>query len=387
MKNKIIDILFGLAFFMMLLLPFVCSDKEGGKVETDENRILAQAPKTIAPHKGFTAEIENWINDNAGGRSIAKRFNNWLTYGILNEFRSDSAFIMNDWYYALDAEDLILNNVTHKDVMSDEEAKVFVSRLQDINNFFADHGVKFCAITFPYKVDIYSENFEGYVTQVTPNSEITLMGTLAERYPELHFSAVDAELREAAAAGRLVCYRSTEGSHWNSQGTLIGYKALMNQIQSVMPEYTLKILEDDDFNVEIIARSETVLAQKFQEEDISYTLREPTAYNHQSWFDEIGYRANDPWRSCRCYETEDASKPNILIVGDSYIWMQMFPWIAESFNKSVFVHQFDEDNIQRLMDRIHPDVVVFAGLTTTIEDLVHYSALTTEKTTWNRMFF
>jgi hypothetical protein len=36
---------------------------------------------------------------------------------------------------------------------------------------------------------------------------------------------------------------------------------------------------------------------------------------------------------------------------------------------------------------MHPDIVVFAGLTTTIEDLVHYSALTTEKTTWNRMFF
>ncbi len=387
MKNKIIDILFGFAFFMMILLPFVFSDKEGGKVEPDENRILSQAPTALTPHKGLTGEIESWIDDNAGGRSIAKKFNNWLTYGILNEFRSDSAVVMNDWYYALDSEDLILNNITHKDVMTDEEAKVFVSRLQDINNYFADRNVRFCAITFPYKVDIYSENLEGYVTQVTPNSEINLMGTLGERYPELNFTVVDSELKDAAAAGKLVCYRSYDGSHWNSQGILIGYKALMNQIQSVMPEYSIKILDDSDFNVQVVERTNTVLNQKFQEEDVSYSLKETHAYNHQEWFDEISYTANDPWRSCRCYETGDASKPNILIVGDSYIWMQMFPWIAESFNKSVFVHSFDEDNIQRLMDRMHPDVVVFAGLTTTIEDLVHYSALTTEKTTWNRMFF
>ena len=31
MKNKIIDILFGLAFFVMILLPLVFSDKEGGR--------------------------------------------------------------------------------------------------------------------------------------------------------------------------------------------------------------------------------------------------------------------------------------------------------------------------------------------------------------------
>ena len=387
MKNKIIDILFGLAFFVMILLPLVFSDKEGGKVASDENRILAMAPSSFALHEGLTTEIENWINDNAGGRSIAKQFNNFLTYGILNEFRSESAIVMNDWYYALDSEDLILNNITHRDVMTDEESKVFVSRLEDINNFFNDNGIRFCAITFPYKVDIYSENLEGYLTQVVPNSEISLMGTLAELHPELNFTVVDSELKDAAAAGKLVCYRSYDGSHWNAQGILIGYKALMNQIQAVMPEYSIRILDDLDFNVEVIERTNTVLDQKFQEEDVSYSLKAPTAYNNQEWFTQINYTANDPWRSARCYETGDATKPNILIVGDSYIWMQMFPWIAESFNKSVFVHQFDEDNIQRLVDRMHPDIVVFAGLTTTIEDLVHYSALTTEKTTWNRMFF
>ena len=138
MKNKIIDILFGLAFFVMILLPLVFSDKEGGKVASDENRILAMAPSSFALHEGLTTEIENWINDNAGGRSIAKQFNNFLTYGILNEFRSESAIVMNDWYYALDSEDLILNNITHRDVMTDEESKVFVSRLEDINRFRID---------------------------------------------------------------------------------------------------------------------------------------------------------------------------------------------------------------------------------------------------------
>lgn len=387
MKNRVIDVFIIICFILMLALPLYFADKKGGALQSDENRFLAKAPKSWTPYEGYTEDIEDWIDDNVGGRQIAKTFYNYLIYGFMNEFRSDAAVVMNDWYYSLDEESLTLNNAQHKDVMTNEEMMTFISRMEDINNFFKDQGIAFCAVTFPYKVDIYPDNLNGYITQVRPNSEINLLKTISMNYPQINLSVVNNELRDAKDAGKLVCYRSYDGGHWNQQGCFIGYQTLMAQIQKVMPHDEIKILTEDDFNISILERTNTVLGQNFSEEDVEYTLKDPVSVRNPEWFSKIGYVANDPWHSNRYYESGDTSKPDILIVGDSYIWMQMFPWIAESFNKAAFIHQFDEDNIQRIVDRIHPDIVVFAGLTTTIEDLVHYSALTIERTTWGKLYF
>ncbi len=387
MKNRVIDVFIIICFILMLALPLYFADKKGGALQSDENRFLAKAPKSWTPYEGYTEDIEDWIDDNVGGRQIAKTFYNYLIYGFMNEFRSDAAVVMNDWYYSLDEESLTLKNAQHKDVMTNEEMMTFISRMEDINNFFKDQGIAFCAVTFPYKVDIYPDNLNGYITQVRPNSEINLLKTISMNYPQINLSVVNNELRDAKDAGKLVCYRSYDGGHWNQQGCFIGYQTLMAQIQKVMPHDDIKILTEDDFNIAILERTNTVLGQNFSEEDVEYTLKNPVSVRNPEWFSKIGYLANDPWHSNRYYESGDTSKPDILIVGDSYIWMQMFPWIAESFNKAAFIHQFDEDNIQRIVDRIHPDIVVFAGLTTTIEDLVHYSALTIERTTWGKLYF
>ena len=387
MKNRVIDVFIIICFILMLALPLYFADKKGGALQSDENRFLAKAPKSWTPYEGYTEDIEDWIDDNVGGRQIAKTFYNYLIYGFMNEFRSDAAVVMNDWYYSLDEESLTLKNAQHKDVMTNEEMMTFISRMEDINNFFKDQGIAFCAVTFPYKVDIYPDNLNGYITQVRPNSEINLLKTISMNYPQINLSVVNNELRDAKDAGKLVCYRSYDGGHWNQQGCFIGYQTLMAQIQKVMPHDEIKILTEDDFNIAILERTNTVLGQNFSEEDVEYTLKNPVSVRNPEWFSKIGYVANDPWHSNRYYESGDTSKPDILIVGDSYIWMQMFPWIAESFNKAAFIHQFDEDNIQRIVDRIHPDIVVFAGLTTTIEDLVHYSALTIERTTWGKLYF
>ena len=387
MKNRVIDVFIIICFILMLALPLYFADKKGGALQSDENRFLAKAPKSWTPYEGYTEDIEDWIDDNVGGRQIAKTFYNYLIYGFMNEFRSDAAVVMNDWYYSLDEESLTLKNAQHKDVMTNEEMMTFINRMKDINNFCKDKGIELCAVTFPYKVDIYPDNLNGYITQVRPNSEINLLKTISMNYPQINLSVVNNELRDAKDAGKLVCYRSYDGGHWNQQGCFIGYQTLMAQIQKVMPHDDIKILTEDDFNIAILERTNTVLGQNFSEEAVEYTLKNPVSVRNPEWFSKIGYVANDPWHSNRYYESGDTSKPDILIVGDSYIWMQMFPWIAESFNKAAFSRQFDEDNIQRIVDRIHPDIVVFAGLTTTIEDLVHYSALTIERTTWGKLYF
>ena len=88
MRNKICDLIVITCFVAMLALPLIFSDKTGGKLQADENRWKAKAPSSLVPHKGLTKEIENWIDDNCGGREIAKSFYNLIdeTAALLQEF-------------------------------------------------------------------------------------------------------------------------------------------------------------------------------------------------------------------------------------------------------------------------------------------------------------
>ena len=73
MFNKVIRIIFILAFFAMILVPLSMTNLKNGKISVDEKRKLASFPEIHNEdgtwNKNYTANFENWINDNIGLRS------------------------------------------------------------------------------------------------------------------------------------------------------------------------------------------------------------------------------------------------------------------------------------------------------------------------------
>lgn len=360
-KNKV----FVAAFLGILFLPLIFSDKEGGKRSADENRYLAAFP-SLKWHTGIRGELENWMNDNAGGREQLKKIYDTVNISLLKTPRDSSYFYADDWMFTLNKSFLAF--MQHSDVMDAEEQQAFVEAYENVQYALEDQGISFLTVIYPHKSEIYPEMFQGYIRPVNEESELDILEGIAQRNPQLPIQVTYDAFQEAKENGDLLYSKAYDGSHWNNQGAMLGYRLLMENIVCQMPE--IRPLDETAFHITSIERRTERNGRIYSEQDLKYELKEPRAALDMTWFDSIQYQSEDMWHSYRYYKNRDGTLPKILLVGDSYIWMFMLPWISESFSETVFIHQLDVKNLQQMIDLEEPDLVVFAGLHHTVESTI-----------------
>ena len=115
--------------------------------------------------------------------------------------------------------------------------------------------------------------------------------------------------------------------------------------------------------------------KEYVEEDLDYHVKNSQSEELPDWFVSIGYQSSDQWNSYRYYKNEDETLPKILIVGDSYVWMFMLPWISESFSETVFIHKDDSENFVFMLETLEPDMVVYAGLQNCVREAITQTAV------------
>lgn len=351
-RNKSIVIL----FLVIISLPFVFSDKKGGALSEDENRYLATAP-IWSVHKGLKSEIENWINDNAGGRTWLRNFYNYMNVNVLKEKRVGETYFSGDWAYLV--APAVIGYLQHTDIMDEDAQRQFLENYKKVKKRLEQKDIKMCATVFPHKVDIYPENINRDVLEIHKKSQLDIFSEMAQD-EELHFKVLKEEMLKAKNQGTLVYSKAYDTAHWNNQGALIGYQAFMQQVKELVPE--VRILEKQDFNITPLKREKIYNMRVYSEEDYEYNPKEQNAEQDQKWFTDNNYSSSDMWQSYRYYKNGDDSLPKILIIGDSFTWMFLLPWIAESFSETVFIHQLDAENMQAVIDLVKPDIVSFTGL-------------------------
>lgn len=364
MKIKI-KIVFSIMFLVVISLPFILSDKKGGSIAPEENRYLAEAPH-LSLHKGFNREVENWINDNAGGRTLFRSIYNYTNINILKSKRDSQFYYANDWVYLINGTLQYLQNT---DAMNREQIDDLRTKYQAIMNFTQEHDIDFCSVVFPHKVDVYPENINKDVKAVNPISQLEILYENFASDKTMSMSVAFDELIRAKNEGQLVYSKAYDASHWNNQGAFIGYKILMNQIRQKLPD--IKVLEENDFDRSEIELIKIYNGRTYKEKDIEFKLKkDPHAQLDMSYFEKVGFLSKDIWNSYRYYKNDDTSLPKVIIVGDSYIWMFLLPNIAESFSELLFIHELDSDQLLEMADILHPNVIVFAGLSNTVVSAV-----------------
>lgn len=359
------NILFLAGFGLLLVFPLVFADKVGGKVSEDENRYLASFPD-LSIHAGIQNEFENWMNDNAGGRTQLKKLYNQVNIELLKSPRDAANFYNEDWVFTLN--DSILQFLQHTDVMDEQQQKVFIDDYRKIQEALSEQDISMSTMVYPHKSEMYSEKFENYVLPVSTESQLDVLERIASQNEEMNIDVTYQEFLEQKSGGKLLYSRAYDGSHWNNQGAFEGYKMLMESVARELPEF--RWLTEDEFVVENVQREKTYNGRLYSEEDLEYAIKEPKAELDMAWFESIQYESSDMWNSYRYYKNSNSNLPKIVIVGDSYTWMFMLPWISESFSETVFIHQLDCRNLQYIIDIVKPDMVVFAGLHNTVEEIV-----------------
>ena len=94
-----------IVFLLSIWIPLIFSDKQGGKVSPAENRVLAKFPD-LTSVKGLRSGLENWMNDNEGGRNKAQELSNRIFYKCFGVLSGDIVEGKNKWLYLMPSYDI-----------------------------------------------------------------------------------------------------------------------------------------------------------------------------------------------------------------------------------------------------------------------------------------
>lgn len=355
MKKQRIFLIF---FCIILALPLIFSNKVGGEISPDENRYLARFPE-LTLHSGIKSDIENWINDNAGGRRELRSLYNNININFFKTPRADGRFYQDDWVF-LAHDSALTSYFLQENVLSSEEQNQFIEDYRACQRYLKYQSTEMCSVIFPYKAEMYTEKFKKYLDPMSDTNQLTVLTNIAINNSDLNLNVTYDIFKKEKEGGKQLYSKAYDASHWNNQGAWIGYQELMKTVQNVFPD--ISILTEENMNISEIQRSAIYNEKEYSETDLEYQVKIPMSSENPSWFQYIGFESSDMWKSYRYYSNANQELPKILIIGDSYVWMFMLPWISESFSETVFIHQLDVGNYDLIASALHPDIVVFAGI-------------------------
>ena len=351
--------------------PLIFADKVGGSISTEENRYLAAFPK-LNIHEGMQEEFENWINDNAGGRTQFKKIYGQVNIELLKSLRDSTNFYIDDWVFLI--SDSVVQFLQHSDTMDDQQQETFIDDYRKIQEALKNQGILMSSMIYPHKAEMYPEIFENYVLPVTEESQLEVLQRVSEEHGEMNLEVTYKQMKKLVESGKQLYSKAYDESHWNNQGAFEGYKMFMSLVSESLPE--VQCLDEKDFTITPAQREKIYNGRTYKEEDFDYAVNESQAVLDMTWFETFQYTSSDMWNSYRYYRNNNTELPKIVIVGDSYTWMFMLPWISESFSETVFIHQLDGGNLQSVIDVVQPDIVVFTGLHNTVEAAIKQIAET-----------
>ena len=378
--RKIYNYIFILIFLLGISLPWIFSDKDGGKISVNENRVLAKLPNLTINgqfNPDYKNQFETWLNDNLGLKNKFIAANRFVEMNLFNRFTEKNMTKGKDgWKYL--TSDIEIKNAQNNNIPSETTLSNIEKGLTDITSFLKKRNCAYVSMVWPNKVTAYPENFPNYFNKLSDKAEIEILDERLSNNPNFDFSTGSKAI-EQAKKNNVIYSKARDASHWNDYGAFVGYTQLMNKAKEHLPE--LKVLKESDFNI-IKTEIQVPLAWNTNTPETIFDLQlkqERNAVLDQSFFEKINFTTNDITRNYYHYVNKDKSLPKAIIIGDSYTWMFMLPNIAESFSEIVFIHYYDMINFESMVDLIKPNIVISSCLDPHITEMVNFKPMSEVK--------
>jgi alginate O-acetyltransferase complex protein AlgJ len=350
-----------IAIVAVLLPVMAIYDPLGGAAIKWEKRRAAAWPSTdmLATPKRFGAAYSQAFADRFGMRSALIVAQHWALVDIFGASPVANVMIGHDgWLYWLGEDSRSLDrNYRGTRPIPDFEVDSFVSEVKRRNEYLRSRGIAYLTVIVPEKFTIYPEHLPSWVA---PGPDPTLLARtidLLARDGTVPYVDLRPLLR-GAKGGPEPLYYLTD-SHWNLNGAGIGYTAIMQAVQTLLPGRIPSIAPPvrppyrpgRDVYWGDLARAMGI-PFRFQEPD--YLPLYKVTGNPGS----VGLRAKlvtaDEDRF-KIYQHPDATLPRLVMNRDSMaIWLM--PMLAENFSWSVFM--LSSTLNRRIIDREHPDIVI-----------------------------
>ena len=355
-----INIIFIVIFVSAITLPYIFAHRDTEvRVSDEENRELAAYPVLYDKENGWnTSYIENfdeWINDNLRGRTEIVKINSTLQYKLFHRILRDNLVSgKNDWLF--NKSDDLITEYQHVNLLTDDQVGEFTSNMQAFSDYLGGRGISFYYMQCYEKESIYPNEYLQGVKQLGNISRTDQVVDGLKTKTDINVIDCKIDLLNHAKTEQV--YYKYADNHWNDYGAFIGYQDLMKRIQIDYPR--IKVLDKNDYNIENIEQSVSLYGYQYPYSDISpeYRIKNPGAV-------EITDTTKKNWADLHVqdfiHEYANNSSGNslrILLVGDSYIRQFLKDDVAESFSYTLSIDWSNLGNLDSVIDRFHPDIVV-----------------------------
>jgi len=322
-----------------------------------ENRAMAPWP---APEfaRSFAPAFERAFADRFGGRDFLVR----LHHGSLLRTFGVSALhtVMpgtDGWFYWLgeDGQSLARHHRGTAE-FAQRDVDATVAELGRRRDWLASQGIAYVVVVVPEKFTIYPEHLPAWVARDNAPSPFDRVRDAIARDGRVNFVDLRPALRDAKSRERV--YYKTD-SHWNFNGAVVGYEALMRAVMRALPAGTLSAIAP-------APRPAYVPGVDYYRGDLVQMLGLPSRVREDD-VAPLGKVLGDTTGRCarridkgeypgfEYFACDRPDLPRAVILRDSMA-IPLIPLLSENFSRVVYVSSRKLD--RALIEREKPDIVI-----------------------------
>ena len=357
-KHPLRDRVVAIVFAVLIGLPGIALLSTWSRTTTRfENRPMAAWP-SLPPGRTFPAQFDSAFTDRFGGRDAFVRVHHATLLGVFGTSALSTVMPGRDgWYYWLGEDGFSLNRHYRGTMtISDAEIDASAAEFERRRAWLAARNIAYVVVVIPEKFTIYPEHLPAWVPPAQDATPFDRLRSTVARYEEMTLVDLRPALRAAKAGARV--YYQTD-SHWNFNGAIIGYEAIMRAVQHALPPGALVRIAPAE-------RPAFVPGVDFYSGDLGKMLGLPSHVRE----DDIAPLAKvlgDPGTRCarrvdsgefpgfEFYACDRAGLPRAVVLRDSMA-IPLIPLMSENFSRAVYVSSRKLD--RALIEREQPDIVI-----------------------------
>lgn len=332
-----------------------------------EKRSLAVFPffPSNAPDiRGYFSDVDSYLDDHFG-------FREWMVYRYQKEIRKRFADVgtltevmkgSDNWYFFTGKN--MFENFTGGNLRSDKELIEWILSYRERCRWLESNEIRYLFVVAPNKSSVYND-FVGepwvHKQGMTRWTQIKNQLSDSDRTGVLDLIPV---LRKENNTDTLF-YRSD--THWTPYGAFLGYLALAEKIESLLPEIQIK----KDFKISPIIRRRCDKKEGLCDGDLTTMLLDYDSF-YESYRDvtvlspcmerlplqlplsNLKTDDEDRFFKTRC----EGGKLKAVVFRDSFS-RALVPLLSENFKEIIYLWKYyDQKNIEEVLSQFKPDIVI-----------------------------
>lgn len=372
--NKTENILVILVFLMLLAVPILTTNVKGGEISQSEKRVLAKFPTMVnlgerIANREFMRDVENWLNDHIGQRSISRKIYAQIMNRYLRISTSNSVlFGRKGWYFYTEGHNIEIAKGTYP--LNRNDLHKIIMQQKRVADYYSAQKVRYFLCLTPSKVSIYPEYlpFKKKNKMVEPSE-------IVQKALDKNGNVINVKkaVKSKKSTGRL--FHLTD-SHWVHRGSYIAYTEILKKIdkslkpipQNYKPYkrtgdlFSLLGLEAPRYKEEVEGFSFQWNSKQLKDNELDQELLKAIKQSFK--------QQKTVYIRPEIFVNKKVKKGTVVIYGDSMMagYLNVPKYLCEHFHKVVVLRL--RKIAPELDDMIKPDIVIYSITERLIRDFL-----------------